>query len=136
MPDAAWGYTERRMRTECDPAEGGGNDIQTAENMVLAKGLPAPLFQVICGVLCRLNGFKEIVMPIYEYHCEDCNRDFECLVFGKEQPDCPTCNSTSVCRLMSTCGFVSKGSGGHTVAKSAGSACSGCAASSCSGCGH
>lgn len=75
-------------------------------------------------------------MPIYEYHCEDCNKDFERLVFGKEAPDCPTCSSTRVCRMMSTCGFVSKGSGGQTVTQSAGSSCSGCAAKSCSGCGH
>ena len=75
-------------------------------------------------------------MPIYEYHCEKCNKDFECLVFGSEQPDCPACNSTEVCRLMSACGFISKGSGGQTVSKSAGSSCTGCKASSCSGCGH
>lgn len=75
-------------------------------------------------------------MPIYEYHCEKCNKDFECLVFGSECPDCPTCNSTEVCRLMSACGFISKSSGGQTVSKSAGSACSGCKASSCSSCGH
>ena len=74
-------------------------------------------------------------MPIYEYHCEKCNEDFECLVFGSEQPDCPSCNSTEVCRLMSACGFVSKGSSGQTVSKSAGSACTGCKASSCSSCG-
>jgi len=75
-------------------------------------------------------------MPIYEYHCESCNKDFECLVFGNEKPDCPSCDSTEVCRLMSTCGFVSKGSGGQTQSSSAGSACGGCTASSCSGCGH
>ena len=75
-------------------------------------------------------------MPIYEYHCEKCDKDFECLVFGDEKPDCPTCQSTDVCRLMSTCGFISKGSGGQTVSKSAGSACSGCAASSCTSCGQ
>jgi putative FmdB family regulatory protein len=75
-------------------------------------------------------------MPIYEYHCEKCDKDFECLVFGDEKPDCPTCQSTDVCRLMSTCGFISKGGGGQTVSKSAGSACSGCAASSCSSCGQ
>ena len=75
-------------------------------------------------------------MPIYEYHCESCNRDFERLVFGNEKPDCPECSSTNVCRLMSTCGFVSKSNGGQTVAKSAGSSCSGCSAGSCAGCGH
>jgi hypothetical protein len=38
---------------------------------------------------------------------------------------------------MSTCGFVSKGSGGQTVNTSASSSsCTGCSASSCSGCGH
>ena len=75
-------------------------------------------------------------MPIYEYHCLKCNEDFECLVFGNEQPDCPACKSGDVCRLMSTCGFVSKGGGGQTVSKSAGSSCSGCSGTSCSSCGH
>ena len=79
---------------------------------------------------------KEKNMPIYEYHCKDCGRDFECLVFGSEKADCPACSSEDVCRLMSACGFVSKGSGGETVGASAGaSACGGCSASSCSGCG-
>jgi putative FmdB family regulatory protein len=75
-------------------------------------------------------------MPIYEYHCLKCNEDFECLVFGDEKPDCPACKGTDVCRLMSTCGFVSKGGGGQTVSRSAGSSCSGCSGTSCSSCGH
>ena len=75
-------------------------------------------------------------MPIYEYHCLKCNEDFECLVFGDEQPDCPACKSADVCRQMSTCGFVSKGGGGQTVSRSAGSSCSGCSGTSCSSCGH
>lgn len=74
-------------------------------------------------------------MPIYEYHCEDCKQDFECLVFGGEEPDCPSCNSKNICRLMSACGFISKGSSGETVSSSA-SSCSGCAATSCASCGH
>lgn len=77
-------------------------------------------------------------MPIYEYHCDGCGQDFEYLVLGGSEPDqCPTCDANTVCRLMSTCGFVSKGSGGQTVSTSASSSsCSGCSASSCSGCGH
>jgi len=76
-------------------------------------------------------------MPIYEYCCEDCQKNFEKLVFGSEQPDCPSCNSKKVNRLMSTCGFLSKGSGGETTGSSAGaSACGGCSATSCSTCGH
>ncbi len=75
-------------------------------------------------------------MPIYEYHCEKCSNEFECLVFGGEEPDCPACNSDQVRRLMSACGFVSKGSGGETVSSTAGSSCGGCAATSCAGCAH
>jgi putative FmdB family regulatory protein len=76
-------------------------------------------------------------MPIYEYHCQDCGKDFEYLVIGKPEPECTACQSKNVCRLMSTCGFLSKGSGGETVKSSAAtSSCTGCSASSCAGCGH
>ncbi len=77
-------------------------------------------------------------MPIYEYHCNECGHDFEYLKLGAGEPEhCPACKAASICRLMSTCGFVSKGSGGETVSTSASaSACSGCSASSCAGCGH
>ena len=76
-------------------------------------------------------------MPIYEYHCEDCGKDFECLILGGDTPECACCSSRNVNRLMSACGFVSKGGGGETVSRSAGaSACSGCSAASCSSCGH
>ena len=76
-------------------------------------------------------------MPIYEYCCKDCNNSFEKLVFGSEKPDCPSCSSKQVTRLMSSCGFVSRGSGGETTTASASdSSCGGCAATSCAGCGH
>ena len=76
-------------------------------------------------------------MPIYEYHCNGCGHDFEYLVLGGGEPDnCPACKAKAVCRLMSTCGFVSKGSGGQTESTSASSSsCTGCSASSCAGCG-
>jgi putative FmdB family regulatory protein len=77
-------------------------------------------------------------MPIYEYHCNGCGHNFEYLVLGGSEPDqCPACNAEKVCRLMSTCGFVSKGSGGETVSTSASPHhAAGCSASSCAGCGH
>jgi putative FmdB family regulatory protein len=76
-------------------------------------------------------------MPIYEYRCQTCKREFEYLVMGSAKPECPHCDSKKVCRLMSTCGFLSKGSGGETVKTAAStSACSGCSATSCSSCGH
>ncbi len=74
-------------------------------------------------------------MPIYEYHCEKCNQDFERLVFGDETPACSACDSTEVKRLMSACGFVSKGGGGETTRRAAADAsCGGCSATSCAGC--
>lgn len=75
-------------------------------------------------------------MPIYEYHCEKCGQDFEYLVMGSHKPECTACSSKKVTKLMSACGFVSKGSGGQTVRSTAGSSCSGCSAGSCAGCGH
>ena len=75
-------------------------------------------------------------MPIYEYHCEKCGEDFEFLVLGSDKPQCDACNSKRVTKLMSPCGFVSKGAGGQTVSTSAGSGCAGCGAGSCTGCTH
>jgi putative FmdB family regulatory protein len=76
-------------------------------------------------------------MPIYEFCCKKCNREFEYLVFGSDKPVCPSCNSKNVSKLMSACGFVSKGGGGETVRASASaSSCGSCSAGSCAGCGH
>jgi len=70
-------------------------------------------------------------MPIYEYKCESCSNIFEYLVFGSDKPDCPSCMSKKVSRLLSACSYVSKGSGGETTNSSASSSsCGGCAASS------
>lgn len=80
-------------------------------------------------------------MPIYEYHCNNCNKVFETLIMGDETPKCPECESENVARLMSACGFVSKGSAAAgqeapTLSSSAGSsACSGCTSGNCSSCG-
>ncbi len=74
-------------------------------------------------------------MPIYEYHCIECDKNFEYLVFGSEEPECPECSGKKVKKLMSACGFVSKGGGGETTGMSAGnSGCGGCAATSCASC--
>jgi putative FmdB family regulatory protein len=41
-------------------------------------------------------------MPIYEYHCDDCDRSFEELVrSSSEQIACPSCASAKVKRLLS-----------------------------------
>ena len=40
-------------------------------------------------------------MPIYEYRCEDCQGEFELLVRGGEQPECESCGSPRLERLLS-----------------------------------
>lgn len=78
-------------------------------------------------------------MPIYEYTCNACQKEFETLVLGNYKAQCPVCDSQSLTRLMSACGFVSKstGPGGETQVKSssAASGCGTCASSNCGSCG-
>ena len=41
-------------------------------------------------------------MPIYEYHCHPCDKEFELLVRNSTKPACPECGSTKVIKKMST----------------------------------
>ena len=78
-------------------------------------------------------------MPIYEFHCEKCGRDFEELVRGggsRPKVACPRCGGRKCHKLMSASRFISKGADGTTVSSSAGG-CGGCAGgSACATCGH
>jgi putative FmdB family regulatory protein len=40
-------------------------------------------------------------MPLYEYNCLDCEREFELLVRGSDQPHCPQCDGTRLAKLLS-----------------------------------
>lgn len=40
-------------------------------------------------------------MPLFEYQCQDCEHEFEVLVRAGEKPQCPTCESTQLEKLMS-----------------------------------
>ena len=40
-------------------------------------------------------------MPIYEYACKNCGREFEELIRGDQQPACPACGQSRVERQMS-----------------------------------
>ncbi|UCF86060.1 MAG: zinc ribbon domain-containing protein [Desulfobacteraceae bacterium] len=71
-------------------------------------------------------------MPIYEYKCLNCEKEFETLVFGgDDKVSCPHCKRDKLERLMSTCGF--KSSESFTPA-SGSSGCSSCSRTNCSSC--
>lgn len=40
-------------------------------------------------------------MPIYEYTCQNCGRDFETLVRAGEKPECPECGPTTLTKRFS-----------------------------------
>ena len=40
-------------------------------------------------------------MPIYEYRCKDCGKEFEALVRKSDVPACPGCAGTDLERLLS-----------------------------------
>ena len=41
-------------------------------------------------------------MPIYEYHCADCDRSFEALVrAGEQETECPACHGENIARELS-----------------------------------
>ncbi|THB70103.1 MAG: zinc ribbon domain-containing protein [Desulfovibrio sp.] len=75
-------------------------------------------------------------MPIYEYRCEECGKEFEEIVFGDDPVPCPSCNSANTNKLMSCCRFKSEG-GGSTSTSSSGSSssCAGCSGGNCATCG-
>lgn len=79
-----------------------------------------------------------MIMPIFEFTCNQCDTTFETLVLGSDTPECPSCHGKDLKKLMSACGFVSKTTGpGNTIqtrTPASSSSCSGCSATSCSTC--
>ena len=56
-------------------------------------------------------------MPIYEYKCNDCKKDFEKLVFAGDDKNitCPECKTLNVAKKMSAVSFM----GGNSMGKCA-----------------
>lgn len=51
-------------------------------------------------------------MPMFEYKCLDCSREFEELAAMDELPPCPECGSAKVEKLMSACAVQTDGPSG------------------------
>lgn len=49
-------------------------------------------------------------MPIFEYACHDCGREFEALVRSDTRPECPGCHSTQLEKRLSV--FATAGAEG------------------------
>ena len=64
-------------------------------------------------------------MPIFEYACADCGREFEALVRSDTVPECPGCHSTPLNKQLSV--FATAESESQAPAMAAGP---------CGSCGH
>ena len=53
-------------------------------------------------------------MPLFEYACKACDKQFEILVRGQETPECPSCHGTELQRRLST--FAARTAGGGSAA--------------------
>jgi putative FmdB family regulatory protein len=74
-------------------------------------------------------------MPIYEYVCLDCKKEYEILRSFNEADEsvaCNECGGENVKRKLSV--FYAQ-SGGSTIS-GAGGGCNSCAGGDCSSCGH
>jgi putative FmdB family regulatory protein len=49
-------------------------------------------------------------MPLYEYACRECAKEFETLVRGSETPACPACQGTNLERRLSVFAAHANGS--------------------------
>ncbi|MBM4034138.1 MAG: zinc ribbon domain-containing protein [Planctomycetes bacterium] len=76
-------------------------------------------------------------MPIYEFHCEKCDSDFEQLFRSMEaeaKARCPRCGAARTRRKLSLFGMSVASSRGEASRSAGRSSCSSCARSSCAGC--
>jgi putative FmdB family regulatory protein len=72
-------------------------------------------------------------MPIFEFRCQGCGAEFEKLVFGNDEVECPNCQQKQVEKLMSACS-AKVGYKFTAASNPKGASCTGCAATSCSTC--
>ncbi|MGV8058187.1 MAG: zinc ribbon domain-containing protein [Smithellaceae bacterium] len=79
-------------------------------------------------------------MPIYEYRCDKCKKQFEVVTMSmseKSDAVCPKCKSKKVSKMMSSFGYGKhSSSSSDSYSNSSSSGCSSCSSSNCSSCGH
>jgi putative FmdB family regulatory protein len=61
-----------------------------------------------------------MVMPIFEYICQECQHEFEALVFGRDKAKCPKCESKRLSPQLSVFAMSTKASAGIGEARPTG----------------
>jgi len=51
-------------------------------------------------------------MPIFEYVCQECQHEFETLIFGRDKAKCPKCQSGKLSPQLSVFAVAAKSSTG------------------------
>jgi len=67
-------------------------------------------------------------MPIFEYVCKNCDRQFEAFVTADRTPACPACQSANLAKQLSSPGMVGASAG---RAESAAPQMGGCGSGAC-----
>ncbi len=73
-------------------------------------------------------------MPLFDFICRACGKEFEALVMGSSKPHCPECQSEDLQKQMSVFARRSGGDSSSSGSSGSGSGCSSCSSSSCSTC--
>lgn len=74
-------------------------------------------------------------MPIFEYHCNDCDKDFDTLLAHDESAtQCRHCSSENIRKKFSCFSTRTDSYTASDVSASSTSGCAGCTASSCASC--
>jgi putative FmdB family regulatory protein len=66
----------------------------------------------------------EYLMPLFEYECRACGKQFEFLTRDGQSPTCPSCHGADLQKLLSV--FAVSGGSGDKSAMPAGGACGRC----------
>ena len=63
-------------------------------------------------------------MPIFEYICQQCQNEFEALVYGKQKAECPKCHGKKLSPQLSV--FAVSAKGPSSSSKPAAGPCGSC----------
>jgi putative FmdB family regulatory protein len=71
-------------------------------------------------------------MPIYEFECKKCKKQFELIVFSGDIPECPYCKNKDITKRIST--FNAHNVGPGPASSKSGESCNTCISKNCSTC--